>query len=71
MKLRKCPFCGGHAEIRKININSDVLTVGCTTEKCIARLGHIFYGFVEEEKVADAWNKRAGRREHEKDTYTV
>ena len=62
MKLRKCPFCGGSAKIMKINVNSNILTVGCTTVGCIAKVGHLFYGFVEEEKVADAWNKRAGRR---------
>ena len=63
IQLDSCPFCGGKASIRRMNINSRVMTVGCETNGCIAQVGHLFYGFVDKRKVANAWNKRADGNE--------
>lgn len=65
IQLKPCPFCGGIAEIKKINENSRVMTVGCNNRGCIARLGGLFFGFVDKRKVAEAWNKRANQKEAE------
>lgn len=58
LKLKPCPFCGGKSYIERMHRNSRIYTVGCNTKGCIARVGHIFFGFVDKRKVADAWNKR-------------
>ncbi len=58
IELKPCPFCGGEANIKRMNINSRIYTVGCNNARCIASLGHLFFGFVDKRKVADAWNRR-------------
>lgn len=63
--LEPCPFCGAEADIRRPNENYPAYTVGCMTEGCIGHIGNLMRHSTDARKTADAWNKRAGRRENE------
>ena len=59
IKLKPCPFCGGKAEVL-IGCDCEqfggyevgyIICTGCRTE--------VYFGLVNEEQVAEHWNRRA------------
>lgn len=75
MNLRKCPFCGGKAELKVSKVcGADAVRVSCTSCHCFTNLfpvGNTFpfeglpsrYISLDEcmKKAADSWNRRGGR----------
>ena len=60
-KLRKCPFCGGEAEVEIVSLASwDEFVPHCKNPKCVAfYLGYIDEGLYKTEAEAiEAWNRR-------------
>lgn len=56
--LRKCPFCGGEAVVRRGNV-SKLYYVRCSNIECA--VFPITDGFSTEGQAARAWNRRAER----------
>lgn len=60
--LKKCPFCGGEAElVIDCDHHGEFYNLGCTQDSCIAK--NVFYTVPSDEmpivKAIKAWNKRA------------
>lgn len=55
-ELKKCPFCGGKAEIRRDSETETFFVVICTN--CPTTVGRSW--FDKKQEAINAWNRRAG-----------
>lgn len=60
MKLKKCPFCGGEAEINICTFTDEYIVFypRCKDRNCIANIIH-GVGSKTKEEAAEKWNRRA------------
>lgn len=55
-ELKKCPFCGGNAEMISIGFGMSLFYVMCINEACNVSPATRYYH--EEKEAAEAWNTR-------------
>lgn len=54
--LKKCPFCGGEAKIKRPLLSSKLYGVVCANKDCI--ISGIGIGYFKKEQAIEAWNRR-------------
>lgn len=57
-ELKKCPFCGGDAEIRELNGELKYYVCCANVDNCYVNPSTFYYARPEE--AVKAWNRRAG-----------
>ena len=62
MDLKPCPFCGGNAELRHTEGNSEygkTAFVACLRCGANSRMVSLSFKYSADEKAIEAWNRRA------------
>ena len=58
-KLKKCPFCGGEAEVFETDIIvAKIIVVKCCNEACGGTMGNPEENFENKDEAIEAWNTR-------------
>lgn len=60
IKLKKCPFCGGAAELYHGFCGENQSYVICTVCHASTKPVYVSPEYASDEKAADVWNRRIG-----------